>query len=369
MTYAAWAWLDVPFADKDRAKALGARWDPAARRWYAPRPGMRGLDRWAARPDLPALLPGEDRTFGQGLFADPVPSTAWWTHARSCIAPQDWDRVRRLVTTRAGRRCEACGRAEDRSCGIFLDTHERWEYDAADGVQRLRRLICLCSLCHLVSHYGRASVTGQQDAAYAHLLRVTGLGPVEADRHLRAAFALWARRSETTWKLDLGILTAVGVAVVRPAGSSEDRARIALGRWQAEQGSSQAAAQVRPAPGEPEVAWKPPNDHSEPGEAGGDGFQMGTLAADRRTVMTLHGHWQAGARAAYEEMNCLVSAGATPDELAQITDKLTAAHGDNAGTAEDQARAAGYLQMTADITVRLLDRRDAEREAGIEAGP
>lgn len=28
--------LDAPFADKDRVKALGARWDPQARRWYVP---------------------------------------------------------------------------------------------------------------------------------------------------------------------------------------------------------------------------------------------------------------------------------------------------------------------------------------------
>ena len=36
------AWLDVPSAGKDRAKALGARSDPAARSWYAPRPGLPG---------------------------------------------------------------------------------------------------------------------------------------------------------------------------------------------------------------------------------------------------------------------------------------------------------------------------------------
>jgi hypothetical protein len=84
--------------------------------------------------------------------------------------------------------------------------------------------------------------------------------------------------------------------------------------------------------------------------------------------MTLHEHWQAGAKAAYEEMSCLVSAGATPDELTQITDRLTAAHGDNAATPEDQARAAGYLEMAADITAKLLYQRDADQEAELEAG-
>jgi hypothetical protein len=29
-------YLNVPFAEKDAAKALGARWDAAAKKWYAP---------------------------------------------------------------------------------------------------------------------------------------------------------------------------------------------------------------------------------------------------------------------------------------------------------------------------------------------
>ena len=49
--------LDVPFADKDRVKALGARWDHQVRRWYLP----AGVDTapfaaWIPRslPELPA---------------------------------------------------------------------------------------------------------------------------------------------------------------------------------------------------------------------------------------------------------------------------------------------------------------------------
>jgi len=29
-------YLTVPFAQKDKAKALGARWDGAAKRWFVP---------------------------------------------------------------------------------------------------------------------------------------------------------------------------------------------------------------------------------------------------------------------------------------------------------------------------------------------
>lgn len=52
--------LNVPYAEKDEAKALGARWNPAKRRWYVPdgvataafakwaREGANGVDGAAA---------------------------------------------------------------------------------------------------------------------------------------------------------------------------------------------------------------------------------------------------------------------------------------------------------------------------------
>ena len=61
-------WLDVPFGEKDDAKAAGALWDWRAKRWYAPRPGMAELARWLpahrdeappseAAPDAPEPTP------------------------------------------------------------------------------------------------------------------------------------------------------------------------------------------------------------------------------------------------------------------------------------------------------------------------
>lgn len=40
-------YLKVPFAEKDEAKALGARWDAAKKKWYAP-PGTDAtlFERW-----------------------------------------------------------------------------------------------------------------------------------------------------------------------------------------------------------------------------------------------------------------------------------------------------------------------------------
>ncbi|MFE6959552.1 DUF5710 domain-containing protein [Streptomyces sp. NPDC057696] len=44
-------WLNVPFPEKDQAKARGARWDAKERRWYAPQQGMASLHRWALPTD------------------------------------------------------------------------------------------------------------------------------------------------------------------------------------------------------------------------------------------------------------------------------------------------------------------------------
>lgn len=114
-------WLDVPYSQKDQAKAFGARWDAQARRWYDPTGHTPGLQRWAARPELPEVLPGEDRGFGVGLFVDLVPASCWFTNVRSCVSQQDWEQLRRMITRRAKHRCEACGRGEDRENRRWLE--------------------------------------------------------------------------------------------------------------------------------------------------------------------------------------------------------------------------------------------------------
>jgi hypothetical protein len=226
-------WLDVPYSEKDEAKALGARWDPGTKRWYAPRPGMDDLKRWEALPDVPDLLPGEDRALGSGLFVDLVPSSCWFTNVRSCVDQRDWERLRRMVTRRAGNVCETCARAEDRAAKRWLEVHERWVYDETRRIQSLRRLICLCTDCHRTTHFGLAQVRGYADEAFAHLMAVTGWSPQQADLHISEAFDLWARRSRVTWALDLGMLTEAG-ATVTPPPTAADRPRVAAERLHAE---------------------------------------------------------------------------------------------------------------------------------------
>ena len=222
-------WLDVPYGEKDAAKSAGARWDRDVRRWYAPQEALLpNLARW--EPRIPELLPGEDRSFGQGLFIDLVPSTCWFTNVRSCVEASQWDALRSMVYRRAGNRCEACGapRGRDRQ---RLEAHERWEYDGNTHIQTLRRLIALCWSCHRATHFGFAEVTGTSAEAKAHLRAVNGWSSDAVDAHIDRAFALWDKRSTQEWRLDLGILTNAGIQVVATPSpkrrSEESTARLA----------------------------------------------------------------------------------------------------------------------------------------------
>ncbi|MGH3790326.1 MAG: DUF5710 domain-containing protein, partial [Pseudonocardiaceae bacterium] len=214
-------WLDVPFAEKDEAKAGGARWDHAVRRWYAPLAVVAAVERWVASPGVPEVLAGEDRGFGGGLFVDLVPASCWFTNVRSCVVGKDWERLRRMITGRAGGRCEACGRAGDPAARRWLEAHERWAYDCGGGVQTLRRLVCLCTGCHTATHYGLAQVSGKADQALAHLCTVTGMSEQDAQAHVRDAVAVWEWRSARRWILDVSLLTRAGVALAPPVGRSE----------------------------------------------------------------------------------------------------------------------------------------------------
>lgn len=222
-------YLDVPYGEKDQAKAAGARWDPAARRWHDPQPERAGqprtdLARWAALPEVPELLPGEDRQLGAGLFVDLVPRSCWFTNVRTCVDQLDWERLRRMITRRAGHRCEICGRYEDCQHQRRLEAHERWIYDEPTGVQALRRLICVCSDCHLVTHYGHARVTGREGEAFTHLVEVTGMTNEQAHQHVDTAMRLWLRRSQRDWALNLSMLTKAGINLARPESPAERRA-------------------------------------------------------------------------------------------------------------------------------------------------
>jgi hypothetical protein len=96
------------------------------------------------------------------LTIELVPRTCWFSNVRDQVPRGDWDRIRREVYERAGKRCEVCS---GRGSRHPVECHEVWEYDETAHVQRLVRMIALCPACHEVKHIGLAGLKGRGEQA------------------------------------------------------------------------------------------------------------------------------------------------------------------------------------------------------------
>ena len=209
--------LEVPFNDRERAKELGAKWSSTLRKWFVPE-GLSAACALKLQEEWGNLFPGEDRTFGgNGLYVDLVPESCWFVNVRHCVSSSDWDKIRHRVYSRANNQCEICGAIKDPSQKRWIEAHERWSYDDKKGVQKLMRLIALCTDCHTVTHFGLATLRGLEDLAYRHLMEVTGMTYSEAKKHVREAFRIWSVRSVRLYELELSLLEHAGVTIIPPS--------------------------------------------------------------------------------------------------------------------------------------------------------
>ena len=107
--------LHVPFDQKDKAKALGARWDSAEKKWFVPA-GMpvQVFSQWLNAPAKP--VHAERKTLdtrlwvavpehSPKLYVDLVPKTGWYSNLRSELAKEEWDlRGKRFFARNKSRR-------------------------------------------------------------------------------------------------------------------------------------------------------------------------------------------------------------------------------------------------------------------------
>lgn len=180
--------LLVPFADKDRVKALGAKWDIDRRVWVAPlNRHFHLFKRWS------------NVHLESTLYIDIVPESGWYKNLRSELTENEWKLIRTFVYARAGNKCEICGGCGDEHP---VEAHERWHYDDINNIQQLVGIQALCPKCHMVSHFGLANKMGRSDEAKAHMLCVNGWDEDRFKQHYYSSFNKWEERSKQKWTLD-----------------------------------------------------------------------------------------------------------------------------------------------------------------------
>jgi hypothetical protein len=199
-------YLNVPYAQKDAAKSLGARWDQGARRWFVPsKLPTDQFNQW-----LPHQNPSKPTHRKPTLTIELVPKSCWYSNIRSEVTPQSWELLKKRTFKAANYRCEICGGQGNRHP---VECHEVWDYDDTRHIQRLVRLIALCPACHECKHIGFANVRGRGDIAAAHLASVNQCSAEMADDYIGECFEIWERRSQFKWNLDISCLESLGIGV------------------------------------------------------------------------------------------------------------------------------------------------------------
>jgi hypothetical protein len=144
------------------------------------------------------------------LYAEFVPMPLWQKSIAQRF-PAQWNKLRKPVYRNAKYHCEICG---GQGKHHPVEAHEVWEYtiDGNKGLQRLVRLIALCSDCHAGKHYGRTKARLSEDIVKHvrnHMMNVNGWTEKELEAHLDQAYAEWGERSKLEWTQDISAFLEV----------------------------------------------------------------------------------------------------------------------------------------------------------------
>lgn len=131
-----------------------------------------------------------------------VPDGCWYSNLRAVLNREQWDFIRKDAKARAGGKCSICSKKTN-----ALDAHEVWEYDAKNGVQKLKDVIAVCKDCHNAIHINRTWLKGDPERAEDHYMKVNGCTYAEMRADMGAANEKQKKLNETSeWKLDLSWL-------------------------------------------------------------------------------------------------------------------------------------------------------------------
>jgi hypothetical protein len=208
-------YLHVSYDQKDEAKALGAKWDPQKKLWYAPDstytkliesysalvpkpPRVKKLDKEEEK-EAPYRLKGENLDFGGNeLYVDLVPKG--YQSLKLFLPEAEYTKLRSLIVKRAGYRCEICQRECLSKDNQYLQLCERFRYDRDTLVQKLERIMGVCKECHQTVRVLDKGV------ALKRLMDINELDKEDAKQHILDAYDIWKERSKHTWKVDRSIL-------------------------------------------------------------------------------------------------------------------------------------------------------------------
>jgi len=140
------------------------------------------------------------------LSIELIPSTSFYTNARSILPKKEWDRLRKQSYANANFKCQICGNVgTNQGYNHKLECHEIWKYKK-NGEQVLKSLISLCPRCHMTKHIGRTIAIGKKNEIFKHIAKVNHWPMKTVKLYVGYCFQEHKEKSKIKWKLNLNVL-------------------------------------------------------------------------------------------------------------------------------------------------------------------
>ena len=235
-------YLSISYDQKDDAKAMGAKWDPEKKLWYAPDSSfaklietyqplvgkekkvysVRKLE--ANEPVRNVFLLGEDRTYGgDQLFVDLLPKDSSITLKRT-LEDSEYSKLRNIVVKRVAYKCEICNTECLSKDNKYLQLCERFSYSMEKQVQKLERIVAMCKECFQTVRLLDKGI------ALSRLIEINQTDKEDAKQHIFDAYEIWKVRSNIKWTVDLSVVSNFSNGSTSSNSSNTDKSKIKINK-------------------------------------------------------------------------------------------------------------------------------------------
>ncbi len=214
-------YLIVSYEQKDIAKGLGAKWDPAKKLWYAPDDSYKALleqfgskdKSISAKPKITInkqlnyiKLIGENEDFRKGeLYIDIIPKSSNFSLKKN-LNKDDYYRIKDTLAKRNAYKCEICEK-QCNTAGEYIYLCERFSYSLETKIQKLEKISTLCNQCFTTTRLLDKQI------ALETLVNLLDISKEEAKEIIFDSFNIWKERSKYIWNLDTSILSNSGLHI------------------------------------------------------------------------------------------------------------------------------------------------------------
>jgi hypothetical protein len=142
------------------------------------------------------------------LTVELVPETSCFSNIQFEISKDEWEKIKKITFTKAGRNCQICG---DYCPNSSLICHENWQYDDTNHIQILDEFIALCPTCQKVKQKEVACIKRLDNFPYQQLARVNRWTIKKTKQYVDEQYQTWKKRSQHEWELDISWLNQLEI--------------------------------------------------------------------------------------------------------------------------------------------------------------